>query len=217
LQLEYAAAQTNVNVDVLSGGQPRFGPNRTGSHRHDEGGAGDVKLRDPETGKYLDMRNPQDAERMAQFTEHAVRAGATGVGAGQGYMGAETLHIGGGRATTWGGAPWIAAAHARGTANPLSPSQVALALSDARTRDAESNRDVMNGALIRSMASEQIKGRASIDIDVAGAKASKDWGEKNLFKETRSKAAPQMPNSTGGEKGDNHSGSSEGPSSNDEE
>jgi hypothetical protein len=54
-----------------------------------------------------------------------------------------------------------------------------------------------------------MSGRASIDIDVAGAKAAKDWGEKNLFKTTRSKAAPQMPNSIGGEKGDDRSGSSE--------
>jgi hypothetical protein len=62
----------------------------------------------------LDMRIPADAERMAKFTEEAVRAGATGVGAGMGYMGAHTIHIGGGRATTWGGAPWIHGAWQRG-------------------------------------------------------------------------------------------------------
>lgn len=78
--------------------------------------------------------------------------------------------------------------------------------------DAERNRDrdVMNKSLVEDMAKSVVNGRASIDIDVAGAKASQDWGEKNLFRETRSKAAPQMPNSLGGAKGDDRSGSSEG-------
>ena len=67
------------------------------------------------------------------------------------------------------------------------------------------------------MSKQIMTGRASIDIDVAGAKANKDWGEKNLFKETRSKAAPQMPNSIGGAKGDHAGGSSESAPSNEEE
>ena len=44
----------------------------------------------------------------------AVAAGAQGVGAGKGYMGNETLHVGFGKSATWGGASWIKAAHARG-------------------------------------------------------------------------------------------------------
>jgi hypothetical protein len=83
----------------------------------------------------------------------------------------------------------------------------------ARERD----RDVMNRSLVEDMSKQVMSGRASIDIDVAGAKASKDWGEKNLFRTTRSKAAPQMPNSTGGAKGDEQSGSSESTPANDEE
>jgi hypothetical protein len=75
----------------------------------------------------------------------------------------------------------------------------------ARARDC----DVMNQSLVHEMSEQVMKGRASIDIDVAGAKASQDWGEKNLFKMTRSKAAPQMPNSIGGEPGDQRSGSNE--------
>jgi hypothetical protein len=45
-----------------------------------------------------------------------VRAGATGVGAGMGYMGPSTIHIGGGRRAYWGGAPWIRGALERGEA-----------------------------------------------------------------------------------------------------
>jgi hypothetical protein len=115
-QLEHAGRATGLNVEVTSGGQPSHGPNRTGSHRHDHGNAADLVLRDARTGRMLDMRNPADAERMAKFTEEAVRAGATGVGAGLGYMGPHTIHIGGGRAATWGGASWIRGAWERGMA-----------------------------------------------------------------------------------------------------
>jgi hypothetical protein len=61
-------------------------------------------------------RDAADAAKMSSFVEHAVRAGATGVGAGLGYMGPSTVHIGGGTSATWGGAPWIAGAHAGGMA-----------------------------------------------------------------------------------------------------
>jgi hypothetical protein len=83
----------------------------------------------------------------------------------------------------------------------------------ARERD----RDVMNRSLVEDMSKQVMSGRASIDIDVAGAKANQDWGERNLFKTTRSKAAPQMPNSIGGGKGDDRSGSDESPAAPNEE
>lgn len=115
-QLAHAGRATGLDVEVTSGGQPSHGPHRTGSHRHDHGNAADVVLRDAKTGRMLDMRNPADAERMAKFTEEAVRAGATGVGAGPGYMGYNTVHIGGGRPAFWGGASWIRGAWERGMA-----------------------------------------------------------------------------------------------------
>ena len=62
------------------------------------------------------------------------------------------------------------------------------------------------------MSKQVMSGRASIDIDVAGAKANQDWGEKNLFKTTRTKGAPQMPNTVGNTPGDQQAGSSESPS-----
>lgn len=115
-QLTHAGRATGLDVEVTSGGQPSHGPNRTGSHRHDHGNAADLVLRDAKTGRMLDMRNPADAARMAKFTEEAVRAGATGVGAGLGYMGPHTIHIGGGRPAAWGGASWIRGAWERGMA-----------------------------------------------------------------------------------------------------
>ena len=61
---------------------------------------------------------------MSQFTEAAVRAGATGVGAGPGYMGYNTVHIGGGTPATWGGAGWIRGAWERGMQGQMSPQQL---------------------------------------------------------------------------------------------
>jgi hypothetical protein len=120
--LEYAAAQNDVGVRVTSGGQPIKGTSsrRVGSTRHDVGGgrlgSADLKLIDPKTNQALDMRKPEDAARMAAFMESSTAAGATGVGAGMGYMGASTMHIGGGTAASWGGAGFVKGAHARGLA-----------------------------------------------------------------------------------------------------
>lgn len=132
--LEYAAKQADVNVRVTSGGQKHV-PGaagrsikgvRTGSTRHDikagQMGAADVTLHDRHTGHKLSLQKPEDASRMAIFTEAAVAAGAVGVGAGVGYMGAHTIHVGGGNAAVWGAgkgkpiASFIRGAHQRGMA-----------------------------------------------------------------------------------------------------
>jgi hypothetical protein len=106
-QLDVAAKATETKAVVISGGQPSSGRNRTGSHRHDNGGAADIELRDAKTGRLLDMNNKEDAARMAMFVTASVAAGATGVGAGVRYMGPHMIHVGGGRAATWGDADWI--------------------------------------------------------------------------------------------------------------
>lgn len=129
-QLRFAGSQTGLNASVVSGGQRMPGaPGATGSHRHDEGGAADLKLTDARTGRILDMNNPQDAARMEAFTTAAVRAGATGVGAGQGYMGASTIHVGGGTPASWGGASWIERARQAGLrGGQMTPAQLRQAL-----------------------------------------------------------------------------------------
>jgi hypothetical protein len=132
--LEYAAHQADVDVRVTSGGQ-KYVPGgagksikgvRTGSHRHDirpgQMGAADLVLLDRVTGAQLDLTKPADASRMGIFTEAAVAAGATGVGAGVGYMGKHVIHIGAGGSGTWGAgkgqkiASFIPSAHSRGMA-----------------------------------------------------------------------------------------------------
>lgn len=130
--LEYAAKQANVKVRVTSGGQKHV-PGaagrsirgvRTGSTRHDlkagSMGAADVVLFEKGTNRRLDMTKAADASVMSIFVEAAVAAGAVGVGAGVGYMGAHTIHIGGGTAAVWGAgkgrpiASFIRPAHTRG-------------------------------------------------------------------------------------------------------
>jgi hypothetical protein len=115
-QLNHAASEAGVHVEVASGGQDAEGPHRTGSHRHDHGGAADVRLFKMVDGRkqYLDMRNPEDAAVMEKFTRESVRAGATGVGAGMKYMGPHTIHIGGGHPAHWGGADWVGRAREEG-------------------------------------------------------------------------------------------------------
>jgi uncharacterized protein YukE len=114
-QLDAAAQRAGVTYEVSSGA-------RLGSYRHGGGGAADVKLRDA-SGKLLDMRNPADQAIMGMFMEEAVAQGAEGVGAGMGYMGANLMHIGGGRPGTWGAGgraattePWVRRAHTGGMA-----------------------------------------------------------------------------------------------------
>jgi hypothetical protein len=117
-----ASRQSGLRVYVFSGGQPTQGQNRTGTHRHDLGGAADLYLVHPVTHHILDMRDPDDRVCMASFIQASVAAGATGVGAGLGYMGAHAMHIGGGAAAYWGGAEWVPAAYDRGLAGlPVLP------------------------------------------------------------------------------------------------
>jgi hypothetical protein len=105
--LRQAATTAGVDVVVYSGGQAPKGSGgpRTGSTRHDNGNAADLYLmRD---GRKLSDTNEEDRAIMAKFVSAAVSAGATGVGAGHGYMGPSNIHVGFGKQATWGGAPWI--------------------------------------------------------------------------------------------------------------
>lgn len=118
-QLEYAASQSGVEVEVTSGGQAPKGSGgpRTGSDRHDHGGAADFRLYvkdDKGKRRLLNMSNPDDKAIMSKFVESASQAGVTGIGGG--YMGPHTLHAGGGSDTTWGGSDWVGPAHAAGAA-----------------------------------------------------------------------------------------------------
>lgn len=96
-----------LGVEVGSGGQDEIGRGyrRTGSTRHDLGGAGDIKLfRTGPDGKkqYLSMNNPSDRATMQKFVSVSAALGATGIGAGNEYMGDKTMHVGFGTQATWG-------------------------------------------------------------------------------------------------------------------
>jgi hypothetical protein len=186
-QLNIAGQATGLRAVVASGGQRMHGaPGATGSHRHDQGGAGDIDLYDG--NRKLDARNPEDRERMAAYVTEAVRAGATGVGHGHGYMGPSRIHIGGGKTAHWGGSGWIGDALRKGLATRMTPEQKAAArqqliaatsgaasfdeagfagLADARERMAAAdNRNITvtgNGKL-----SVDVKAPAGAQVDAAG-------------------------------------------------
>tara|TARA_B100001057_G_C22864805_1_gene956029 strand:+ start:2245 stop:4959 length:2715 start_codon:yes stop_codon:yes gene_type:complete len=108
--LAQAGAAAGVNVNVTSGGQPAKGSGgrRTGSTRHDNGHAADVQLA-LANGRVLSLNNPGDVPIIQNFIRETKRFGATGIGAGNGYMGDNTFHIdnaqkyGQGNAGYWGG------------------------------------------------------------------------------------------------------------------
>lgn len=127
--LEKAANASGIDaVRVVSGGQA--GRRRTGSHRHDFGGAGDIQLE--MGGRTLDMSDPNDLPHISAFLNQAHQLGATGIGAGSDYMGNRTFHVGFGTPAVWGAggssanAPnWLRQALAGpGAPAPVTPSPV---------------------------------------------------------------------------------------------
>src|SRR5688572_28141172 len=96
------AEELDVYIEVGSGGQtsdrdPKL-KNQPGgwkgSHRHDEGGAADDKIfkRDAEGNKrYLSWTDPNDQKVWSDVVRLTKAGGATGFGAGTGYMGNQTV------------------------------------------------------------------------------------------------------------------------------
>ncbi|MGN6570282.1 MAG: SH3 domain-containing protein [Pseudolabrys sp.] len=99
--LERAAAAAGIDkLDIVSGGQPGTTGGSVGSHRHDGGNAADLKL--IQGGVVLSFEDAGQRPTVAAFVTAAAANGATGIGAGVGYMGPQTLHIGFGTAAVWG-------------------------------------------------------------------------------------------------------------------
>lgn len=96
-QLATAAAATGdgLAIEIVSGGQNPLGVGgpRTGSERHDDGHAADVRL--VRNGKPI--LPGEDKALYARFMENAAAAGATGLGH---YSWG--VHIGGGKKAAWG-------------------------------------------------------------------------------------------------------------------
>ena len=112
--LASAANKSGLNVVVYSGGQPAKGSGgrRTGTRRHDNGAAADIRLQDA-SGRTLSLDNPRDVPLIQNFLREAKNAGATGIGAGNGYMGNNGFHVdiaakfgqAPGGSAYWGGLP----------------------------------------------------------------------------------------------------------------
>lgn len=102
LLLKAAEAVGIETVRVTSGGQCAKGtcPKRTGSTRHDNGQAADLELF--VNGRRQSFTDPKGLPYFQSFVAEAARLGATGLGAGLAYMGAQTVHVGFGSRAVWG-------------------------------------------------------------------------------------------------------------------
>jgi len=93
--LMFAATQARIEeIRITSGGQDTLGEGtrRTGSTRHDHGRAADLQCWTNGAALYFtDSAAPASLEA---FVMAAASAGATGIGAGVGYMGDRTIHVG---------------------------------------------------------------------------------------------------------------------------
>lgn len=98
-----AAQEARVDkIRVTSGGQCAKGTcsKRTGSTRHDLGNAADLQLW--VGNKVLKFTDNSDLKIYKAFVTAVARLGATGIGAGVGYMGADKIHVGFGSKAIWG-------------------------------------------------------------------------------------------------------------------
>lgn len=95
-----------VQMEVFSGGQVTAAEaanglgGRTGSTRHDHGGAADAFFY--QGGCKLDWADPNDRPIFQEIVRRGREAGITGFGAGPGYMQPGSMHIGLGSAGVWG-------------------------------------------------------------------------------------------------------------------
>lgn len=142
--LEKAADSARIDVVyVTSGGQPGSGGRRTGSTRHDGGRAADLQLR--KGGRTLSFTDRDGGPTIEAFVTAAAAHGATGIGAGEHYMGPRTLHVGFGTSPqdrsklVWGAggrsanAPaWLREAATAGWNNPIREMAVDTARSPGR-------------------------------------------------------------------------------------
>lgn len=129
-----SGGQMSVSAAIAAGGvlvdapRRRYRVNgrivRTGSNRHDNGGAADLNLQIG--GRKQDFTTAAGRRVVEKFLEHCTSLGANGIGAASNYMGPVTMHVGFGGAAAWGAngssanAPsWLRQTWSRGMGNPL--------------------------------------------------------------------------------------------------
>lgn len=91
--LTTAAANANVWVDIISGGQ-QAGVSRgvVGSHRHDNGYGADVRIYS-DAERTIIIRTSVASSALTKFVQELRAAGALSIGAGAGYMGGRGIHV----------------------------------------------------------------------------------------------------------------------------
>lgn len=94
--------EMGITAEVYSGGQDGIGEGsrRTGSTRHDHGGAGDMRFFQGD--RQLNWASEADRPIFQDIVRRGKSAGITGFGAGPGYMSEGTMHVGMGDAGVWG-------------------------------------------------------------------------------------------------------------------
>ncbi|MER9702220.1 glucosaminidase domain-containing protein [Mesorhizobium sp. M0133] len=91
--LQKAGSAAGIDkIFITSGGQPGTTGRSTGSTRHNGGRAADLQLF--VKGKAQTFSDSQASRTVTKFVTAAAAHGATGIGAGVGYMGPATLHVG---------------------------------------------------------------------------------------------------------------------------
>lgn len=129
-----SGGQMSVSAAIAAGGvlvdaqRRRYRVNgrivRTGSNRHDDGGAADLNLQIG--GRKQDFTTASGRRVVEKFLEYCTSFGAHGIGAAKNYMGPVTMHVGFGSAAAWGAAgssanapAWLRQAWSRGMNTPL--------------------------------------------------------------------------------------------------
>lgn len=185
--------QMGITAEVFSGGQDGIGEGsrRTGSVRHDHGGSGDMRFYQGD--KLLSWSNPEDLPIFKDIVSKGRAAGITGFGAGPGYMGEGTMHVGMGKPLVWGAggksanAPgWLKEAYygSTGSADPVSSTVIA-----------ESVKNKTYDPIAEVLAA---KTSASTDVASADTKPKSHNGPLiNMFNKVTGKNV-QMPSTIGG-------------------
>jgi hypothetical protein len=173
--LTRAGTQAGVDtVRVTSGGQARKGTpgKRTGSTRHDDGNAADLMLE--LGGRALSFVRSPDLPFFETFVAVATQLGATGVGAGVGYMGPLTIHVGFGAEAVWGAggkaanAPqWLKEAFAKGKAR-----RGTGAMSATPTPPAPQPQNAAHAMIVTARSGLNLRSGPGLDFEVVGAVAA---------------------------------------------
>jgi hypothetical protein len=183
--LQKAGSAAGIDkIFITSGGQPGTTGRSTGSTRHNGGRAADLQLF--VKGKAQTFSDSQASRTVTKFVTAAAAHGATGIGAGVGYMGPATLHVGFGlngadrSKITWGAqgrsanAPaWLIKAAEEGWNNPPA---WAFATGDTFTEDLPEDQDEVHEEEEETEDLLVIPERFSIAVIKAAQASQRLWG-----------------------------------------